>query len=362
MDGNQSTATWTTKSRATDLPQLTGLRGLAALLVLFYHVRTPQGHELSFGVVDAFSKFGSLGVDTFFVLSGFILGAVYGQMFARGYDSSALRAYGRARFARIYPLHFITLFLMLGAYAVALRVGVHPTETSGYGWRNLVLALLLVHEWIGIVAPNPGSWSISIELANYLIFPLLIMRPRVPAFWALLAIIVGAAVVEYFSDDRVFRSMTEFVMGYSAYRIATIYRPGASSALAGIAFVVPFVASGVVGRELPGLAAIGFTASMFLMSGSVNEPFRIFCASRPLVFFGEISYSIYLLQWLVWIGWKHGLAKLPFFAAHLYAMVFFAATTVVLCAIPSYYFFEKPARAFLRRVGGRRTAHGPVYS
>lgn len=362
MDGNQSAATWTTKTRITNLPQLTGLRGLTALLVLFYHVRTPQGHELQFGVVDAFSKFGSLGVDIFFILSGFILGTVYGQMFARGFDGNALGAFGRARFARIYPLHFVTLFLMLGAYAIALHVGVRPTETSGYGWRNLILALLLVHEWIGIIAPNPGSWSISIELANYLLFPILIMRPRVPAFWAVLAIIIGTAVVEYFSDDRVLRSMTEFVMGYSAYRIATTHRPGASSALAGIAFVVPFAASGLAGRELPGLAAIGFTTSMFLMSGSLNEPFRIFCASRPLVFLGEISYSIYLLQWLIWIGWKHGLAKLPFFAAHLYVMVFFAATTVVLCAIPSYYFFEKPMRAFLRRAGERRTAQGPAYS
>ena len=54
--------------------------------------------------------------------------------------------------------------------------------------------------------------------------------------------------------------------------------------------------------------------------------------------------------------------NLPFFAAHLYAMVFFAATTVVLCSIPSYYFLEKPARAFLRRVGERQTAQGPAYS
>ncbi len=357
MDGE-----WSTTTRATNLSQLTGLRGLAALLVLFYHIRTPQGHELQFGVVDAFSKFGSLGVDIFFVLSGFVLGSVYGHMFARGFDVNALRAYARARFARIYPLHFVTLFLMLGAYAVALRIGVRPTETSGYGWLNLILAVLLVHEWVGIVAPNPGSWSISIEMANYLIFPVLIMRPRVPAIWAVLVIIVGAAVVYEFSADRVLRSMTEFVMGYSAYRIATTYRPGASSALAGIAFVVPFVASGLAGRELPGFAAVGFTTCMFLMSGSVNEPFRMLCSSRPLVFLGEISYSIYLLQWLVWIGWKHGLAKLPFFASHLYVMVFFAATTVVLCAVPSYYFFEKPARAFLRRAGARRTAQGPAYS
>ncbi|MFY9600755.1 MAG: acyltransferase family protein, partial [Pseudolabrys sp.] len=112
------------------MPQFSGLRGIAALLVLFYHVRTPQHLELNFGVCDVFSKFGYLGVDVFFVLSGFILSHVYRD----GFNLAGLRSYGVARFARIYPLHLVTLFMMLGAYAIALRVGVQPTEASGYGW------------------------------------------------------------------------------------------------------------------------------------------------------------------------------------------------------------------------------------
>ena len=148
------------------------------------------------------------------------------------------------------------------------------------------------------------------------------MRPRVPAFWAVLAIIVGAAVVEYFSDDRVFRSMTEFVMGYSAYRIATIYRPGASSALAGIAFVVPFVASGVVGPRIARSCRYRFHGKYVFDVGfgerTVPDILHFEAAG---IFWRNLILDI-LLQWLVFIGWKHGLAKLPFFAAHLYAMVF----------------------------------------
>ena len=60
----------------TELPQFMGLRGIAALLVLFFHVRTPVGVELTFGLADPFSAFGYLGVDIFFVLSGFILSHV----------------------------------------------------------------------------------------------------------------------------------------------------------------------------------------------------------------------------------------------------------------------------------------------
>jgi peptidoglycan/LPS O-acetylase OafA/YrhL len=99
------------------LPQFTGLRGLAALIVLFYHIRSLQDQELTFSVVDAFSRFGELGVDVFFVLSGFILSVVYEKSFSACINWDGLHKYGWARFSRIYPLHFVMLFLMFGAYA-----------------------------------------------------------------------------------------------------------------------------------------------------------------------------------------------------------------------------------------------------
>ena len=156
-------------SRATflkrDLPQFTGLRGIAALLVLFYHVRNTHDIDLTFGFIDPLSKFGVLGVDVFFVLSGFILSFVYGEMFSEGVTRKSLRAYGVARFSRIYPLHFVMLFIMLGAYAVALRVGVTPNETSGYSVEGLILSLFLVQEWFGVVRriPDRGRYRSSLR-------------------------------------------------------------------------------------------------------------------------------------------------------------------------------------------------------
>ncbi|MFZ2090845.1 MAG: acyltransferase [Pseudolabrys sp.] len=328
------------------MPQFSGLRGIAALLVLFYHVRTPQHLELNFGVCDVFSKFGYLGVDVFFVLSGFILSHVYRD----GFNLAGLRSYGVARFARIYPLHLVTLFMMLGAYAIALRVGVQPTEASGYGWLGTITGLLLVQEWFGLVAPNPGSWSISIEFANYLLFPLLMLLPRFPRYLAPIVLLFGALIVEGFGGVRVMRPMTEFVMGCAAYSIATRYSYKSVPALAGLTFALPFIVAGLLGREFPGLAALSFAATMILLSGTAREPFKDFCASRPMVFIGEISYSVYLLQWFVWIGWKHGIAKIPFFAAHSYVMVLAAAASVVACAVPSFFCLsDHAARCFAAR-------------
>jgi peptidoglycan/LPS O-acetylase OafA/YrhL len=344
-----------------DLPQLTGLRGIAALLVLFYHVRTPVNIELEFGFADAFPKFGFLGVDVFFVLSGFVLSLVYNRMFASGFSTNAVRAYGAARFARIYPLHFATLLLMLGAYWAALRAGVHPTETSGYSLHSLILSLFLVQEWFGVVATNPGSWSISIEFANYLLFPLLMLRPKLAIGLSLALIFLGAVMVELLAGVRVLRGMSEFAMGFAAYGLASTNRPKKASALSGLVFVLPFIASKFSGHDLPGLAALSFAVVLFLLSGTGHDPFKTLCASKPLVFIGNISYSVYLLQWFIWIGWKHVLAKLPFFSLHPKIMVGCAAASVVLCAIPSYCFFEKPTRAFLRRLGKESSAPRPAY-
>lgn len=335
-----------------DLPQFTGLRGIAALLVLFYHVRTPQGLELYFGVFDPFSKFGRLGVDVFFVLSGFVITYVYGQMFADGFDGRALRSFAVARFARLYPLHFVMLFVMLGVYAIALHAGVQPTETSGYSWEGLLLSFLLVQQWFHVVSPNPGSWSISVELANYLMFPLmaLTLSLRLPRHWPTFAIVIGAILLETIVTEQVFRGMVEFIMGSAAYVQSTRFDPRRLSKLAGVVFVLPFVASYVVDRELPGLAAFCFAITMLLLCGRDMSvvSFRRLCSSKSIVFIGDISYSVYLLQWLVWVGWKHVLARLLLFAGHPYLMVSCVAGSLILCSIVSYYVIEVPSRKFLR--------------
>jgi peptidoglycan/LPS O-acetylase OafA/YrhL len=337
-------------STKSNLPQFTGLRGIAALLVLFFHLRTPNDLELYFGYFDAFSKFGYLGVDVFFVLSGFILSHVYGSVFATGVNASNLKSYGVARFARIYPLHAVTTFLMLGAYEVARRLGVQPTEATGYSWESTLLSLTLVQEWFGVVAPNPSSWSISIEFASYLIFPFLIGPIlRTPKSWIFPLIIVAAIAVDATASHRVLRSMIEFLMGCAAFAAVKHYDSQRLGMLSAVAFVAPFIAAELVGFELPGITALCFTMVVFCLASEQSpDPFRRLCSTGPLVFLGIISYSVYLLQWFVWIGWKHVLARLPIFDAHPYLMIACAAATIIIVASVSYFYFESWARRGIR--------------
>jgi peptidoglycan/LPS O-acetylase OafA/YrhL len=71
-----------------------------------------------------------------------------------------------------------------------------------------------------------------------------------------------------------------------------------------------------------------------------------------LVYFGTISYSVYLLQWFVWIGWKHVIARIPVFESHPYVMILCASATIIVASSVSYYCFESWARKRIRGIRG----------
>jgi peptidoglycan/LPS O-acetylase OafA/YrhL len=334
-----------------DLPQFTGLRGLAALLVLFFHIRRPDGTELTFGWADPFSIFGYLGVDIFFVLSGFILSHVYSEQFAEGVKGRNLREFAVARFARIYPLHFVTTIMMLFAYAMAVRSGTTPHESSGYSLTSTILGLLLLQECFGVVAPNAGSWSISIELLNYVTFPFLIaVSAKMPRYWPYFAIALGTAAAAIPANTNVLHGVAEFVMGCAAYALTSRVKPQGQWPLVSLFFALPFLVFYFCGTRGFWMPALSFTAMVyFLAAASGKDPFARLCATRPLVFIGDISYSVYLLQWFVWIGWKHVIARLPFFSDRPYVMVACASASLIVLSTTSYYWFERPTRIWVRR-------------
>jgi peptidoglycan/LPS O-acetylase OafA/YrhL len=102
---------------------LTALRGIAACFVLLFHYRT---HFPALGDVTAFASRGYVWVDLFFALSGYIMATMYHATLADGYRSPAIKRYFWARVARIYPLHLVTLAVMVGmesAFAFAQHAG-----------------------------------------------------------------------------------------------------------------------------------------------------------------------------------------------------------------------------------------------
>src|SRR5690606_13913763 len=114
------------------------------------------------------------GVDAFFVLSGFILTHVYQSAFFESERVSGkdLFRFLKKRFARIYPLHFVTL---IGAIVFLNILRTFTDSNVELRWDHVIPQLLLFHAWGGLdgISWNFPSWSISAEWFAYLlVFPL----------------------------------------------------------------------------------------------------------------------------------------------------------------------------------------------
>lgn len=148
------------------LDQLTGVRFFLALGVVLFHFQLYWTLPAeSAGLLNR----ARLGVDVFFILSGFILTHVYLQ-------GDRAPNYGRflaARLARIYPAHLFILLAMLGLVLIAPVFGV-GLEPGRFNPVDFAGTLLLVQAWFpreSMALWNGPAWSLSAEWFAYLAFP-----------------------------------------------------------------------------------------------------------------------------------------------------------------------------------------------
>ena len=139
--------------------------------------------NLSLGPFDALIGNGYVWVDFFFILSGFVMTHVYRSSFVDGRGIAGYREFLGARLARVYPLHFAMLMMLVGLELAKLAVMLtgraveNEPFTERHSFDALVTNLLLIHSWNlhDDVTWNPPSWSISAEWAVYLVCPLVIL-------------------------------------------------------------------------------------------------------------------------------------------------------------------------------------------
>ena len=162
----------------SDRPQLaalTSLRFITALHVFFFHIEAAH-IVYAPNPAQLVASIGYVGVNWFFLLSGFILAYSYAGR------TISLSDFWRARFVRIYPAYFVALCL---AAPLFLYVCFYTPLTAEQNWiaamRDHIfsytfLALVLMQAWIPAAAlsVNPVGWSLSVEAFFYVLFPLLL--------------------------------------------------------------------------------------------------------------------------------------------------------------------------------------------
>ncbi|AUP80579.1 acyltransferase family protein [Flavivirga eckloniae] len=158
------------------LHNLSSLRGIAAILVATLHFHFFLGAiilDKESGIINKLY----LMVDLFFILSGFIMCYVYEDTFNKGIAKKSYKTFLIARFARIYPLHFLVLTAEVCLFLAYLYVGKFELLSD---WNQHIYRLdaipvqLLFLETVGIfdfATWNMPAWSLSAEWWAYMIFP-----------------------------------------------------------------------------------------------------------------------------------------------------------------------------------------------
>ncbi|HVQ40159.1 MAG TPA: acyltransferase [Pyrinomonadaceae bacterium] len=296
------------------VPELDGLRGIAIIVVLIHHQMTP----LSLGG-------GFLGVDLFFVLSGYLITSLLWAEFERTGSISLKNFYVR-RLLRLGPA--------LALYLVASLAVTYHTQLISLGRQLKLIIIAILYStnwrmalgWDSVLDPTAIIWSLSIEEQFYLVWPLLAFAcfalglKRGYMIGALAVTILSVALHRYFL----------YGAGVDLTRLYYGTDTRADALLVGC--VIAFVPVAIVGprtkRSLgfAGMfAAVGLAYSMIALSFSNSLLYRggftvvavlagilIFVAANspprilslvlkwtPLRWFGHISYGLYLWHWLI---------------------------------------------------------------
>lgn len=390
--------------RPPDLPALTGLRFVAAFLILLNHLLLNAVPRTQETFAPILSLVGILGMSLFFVLSGFIIHYTYGATLLRP-GGTSFRRFIVARIARLYPLYLFFLGLTI----------VSTADLAALGWRTLLASmpatLLMAQSWVYVRFPTvilphlynsfSLAWSISTEMLMYLMYPAVLLLVRRDRLGLLASFLICGTIVVLLSgglaaawrhivvlDELLapfrhpgngfevagensfmkwllftspYGRFPEFVIGVLTAHVYMRLRPvpiGRLEAMLGLAATVISLAV-ILASLLPVdqrlwivsviLSRIGYgafiAAIIFCCARYRHALMARTLSLRPLVMLGTWSYGIYLAQSYV-ARLFPGLTQVD--AWKPVSVLAFWATLFAVSAV-LYRYVEMPGRAFILR-------------
>ncbi|CAN5317161.1 acyltransferase [soil metagenome] len=346
----------------SNIKPLTSLRFVAAMWVVLFH----YWPKLTEAAHPAILAKGYLGVELFFVLSGFILSHVYLRQVEDG--SYRYGSFLWARLARVYPLHIATL---AGVGLMALAAGLAGMSIDGniVSWDALPANLFMVHAWglAPVAGWNHPSWSISAEWFAYLSFPAFAwasLKLQSRPMTAVAAAVAFLAVLYILFERMAGFSLTEATIAWGALRIVPCFALGcavhllwktdilkkpalAAASAAGLIAAVIVLAS--IGA--PDACLVILFGGLILALASLSGAPGRFASHPAFVYLGEISYSVYMVcvPWaLVFVNAAVKLLHLPSEHLPLWLWLIFVGSVAPVAAC-SYHLVERPAREAMRK-------------
>jgi peptidoglycan/LPS O-acetylase OafA/YrhL len=350
-------------------PSLDGIRGWAVLMVMAFHM---DSERLLPG--------GFIGVDIFFVLSGFLITTLLVEEWnARG--SIDLRAFYIRRALRLFPA-FVCVVCFASALIAAHDLFGSPGGDETPLLKTLLTSFLYLNNWVNAftwwdLGPLNHTWSLAVEEQFYLIWPaslLLALRARIPRRGLMLVVTLGILVsvaLRYalWPDVADFNRAT-FGLDVNAASLligallglAAIegWLPRSAKAVwalrpVAVASGIGLVYFGLTGTRAMaflrdgGYALIALAAAALVCLALVDQsaPLRLIFNNRPITYIGSISYGLYL--------WHDPIYRM-LYARELPGIVDYPLRVILAftAAICSYYIVERPFLRLKSKFGASR--------
>lgn len=322
------------------LTEIDTLRGLAAFVVMAFHYTSKYDEIYHFsGALPIAVPWGYLGVNLFFVISGFVI-------FMTLERTRIPMDFVVSRVSRLFPAYWAAIFI---TYFFTLWLGLPGKEVS---FKLALMNLPMLQMLFSVPLVDGVYWTLLVEMLFYgLAFSLFLARSMHRVLFALAGLLclrlVFWASAEFGAVDLPWRIrqllvldfIPWFALGIVAFRLVQDPDAHRRANLMTAAFAISVL--GVTESILVG--AIGIICFIAVWAGAAGR--AAFLRFPPLVWLGTISYPLYLLHEN--IGWAvlrqlqlHGWNPLP-------AIAFAAAFAIGLAAIVSYI-VERPAMAWMR--------------
>jgi peptidoglycan/LPS O-acetylase OafA/YrhL len=363
------------QSKYCHLPNLNGIRFIAALMVFVAHVEWMKKISglPNYASTVVIQNNGVLGVSLFFVLSGFLITFLL-LVEKRKTGTIMAKAFYLRRILRIWPLYFVTVVLafFFFPWLIGLPGWEFAIGKATYGTSLLMFAMMLPnisYVMLPLVPFASQLWTVGVEEQCYLLWPLICRRlgSRGPGFLfgVVLLMTLGRGLLLSWSGGREPSQLREFLTFLDGFRIQCMAIGGIAAWLAcslrwqriteflfrrnveltalSIAIFINVVGIPSIGMFQSDICAVCY--GVLILNAAMNAKTICRLEWRPLPYLGRISYGLYIWQIIAIrisvLLLQHGnlLVEAPHRMFSLYVLS--AILTVVLAAL-SYRFLELP--------------------
>jgi peptidoglycan/LPS O-acetylase OafA/YrhL len=335
-----------------------GLRGVAAMMVVIVHIRGALAIQYGAWLpawLDHLLALGRLGVDIFFVLSGYVIAF---SIRNGTYTFSYLGRFAAKRSVRLDPTYWCAIAAEIAMIWLAAML--YPQFAQPQPSPSTVVAhLFYAQDLLGLGNINPVFWTLCIEVQFYVFFVsalVFLQRFRESARTSVVdaaASVLAAALFAYSicvffgfvpnpHPGLFIERWWQFFVGVLAWRSSQVLRikPEFPSALAVLA--AAWLVSGFARYEI--VIATALTSSL-IVAAVLKARMNVWLSSAPMQFLGRISYSLYLFHAIV--GWRFArllsVSVAPTAGPWLVALLF--AVSLAMCVLASwvaYRLIERP--------------------